>query len=264
MGTKVMTFNLRMDTPDDGVNAWVNRVDKVANIINQHNPAIIGVQEAFHHMLIDLEEFLPNYRWVGEGRLGGNEDEFSAIFYDHKRIECLEHGQFWLSEEPSIPRSKSWDSALPRICTWGRFKLKEQPSKIFTLFNTHLDHMGIEARNNGIHLIAEKIKASQVELREPIILTGDFNSHPWDLVVQFLKGIKQINRDTIEMKDAFDQIPAKTGSTYHGFSGGEEGDPIDYIFCSSEVEILETIVDRSAIDGSYPSDHYPVISKLKL
>ncbi|CAN0430076.1 unnamed protein product, partial [Phaeothamnion confervicola] len=43
---KVMTYNLRLDTPDDGINQWPTRTDKVVALITKHNPDIIGVQEA--------------------------------------------------------------------------------------------------------------------------------------------------------------------------------------------------------------------------
>lgn len=263
MTTTFMSFNLRMDTPDDGVNAWHNRVDKVVKVIRKHNPDVFGVQEVFKSMLEDLDKHFSSYRWIGEGRRGGSEDEFSAIFYDAERVECLDHGQFWLSEEPEIPNSISWDSSLPRICTWGHFKLKAEPNHEFFHFNTHLDHAGEQARQNGIHLIGERMKAAKKQTGLPIILTGDFNSYPDAVSIQYLKGLQSIKGDGIELIDAFDVLNTKPGGTFHGFTGKDNGQPIDYIFCSSEVEIVETIIDRTSFDQYYPSDHYPVIAKVK-
>ena len=43
---KVMSFNLRYDTPNDSVNAWPNRKDAVADLVKFHEAEIVGVQEA--------------------------------------------------------------------------------------------------------------------------------------------------------------------------------------------------------------------------
>jgi endonuclease/exonuclease/phosphatase family metal-dependent hydrolase len=42
---RVMTFNIRYDEPHDGVNAWPNRKQKVADVIRFHKADIVGVQE---------------------------------------------------------------------------------------------------------------------------------------------------------------------------------------------------------------------------
>ena len=41
---KVMSFNLRMDTPHDGVNRFRNRIGRVMEVIESENPDIIGFQ----------------------------------------------------------------------------------------------------------------------------------------------------------------------------------------------------------------------------
>ena len=47
----VATFNLRMDTEKDGVNAWPNRKEMVKGLIRFHDFDIFGTQEGFKHML---------------------------------------------------------------------------------------------------------------------------------------------------------------------------------------------------------------------
>ena len=42
----IMTFNIRYDNPQDGVNAWPNRKEKVAALIRKYDADVIGLQEA--------------------------------------------------------------------------------------------------------------------------------------------------------------------------------------------------------------------------
>ena len=57
------------------------------------------------------------------------------------------------------------------------------------------------------------------------------------------------------------QAETRTG---HGFKGITEGSAIDHILVTEGTVILEADIDQRAIDGHYPSDHYPVIAKIKL
>ena len=56
----VATFNLRMDTPKDGDNAWPNRKEMVKGLIRFHDFDIFGTQEGFKHQLDNILE-LGNY-----------------------------------------------------------------------------------------------------------------------------------------------------------------------------------------------------------
>ncbi|MGM0865698.1 MAG: endonuclease/exonuclease/phosphatase family protein [Bacillota bacterium] len=263
MVLKVMTFNLRVDVPQDGSNTWGNRAKKVTQLINNHQPAIIGTQEGLLRMIKDIEEDLPDYRWIGNGRRGGMADEFCAIFYHDKKLDVVEKGQFWLSEQPDTPNSISWESDFPRICTWGHFRFKNDGTE-FIVYNTHLDHISQEARENGIHLIWKRLLNHYDKKKIPVILTGDFNSEPANPVVRFLRGEAAIMDETVNLQDAFMVLNEPIGRTFHGFNGGTEGEPIDYIFASPGIKVLQTDVDRRTVDNVYPSDHYPIISTLEI
>lgn len=52
------TFNLRMDTEKDGVNAWPNRKEMVKGLIRFHDFDIFGTQEGFKHMLDGIAEWM--------------------------------------------------------------------------------------------------------------------------------------------------------------------------------------------------------------
>jgi len=92
---------------DTGRRAWRNRRKQIASLIRFHAPDVVGTQEGKLHQLIDLEERLRNYEWIGVGRRSGG-DEFSALFYRTDRLTLLEHDTFWLSKTPNTPGSKSW------------------------------------------------------------------------------------------------------------------------------------------------------------
>jgi endonuclease/exonuclease/phosphatase family metal-dependent hydrolase len=120
---RVMTFNIRYNNPGDGINAWPNRKAWVAKLIRFHDADVVGVQEALHGMLVDLDTLLPEYSRVGVGRTDGkNAGEFSAILYKRSRVEMLENQTFWLSTNPEAVGVKAWDAALERVATWGRFR----------------------------------------------------------------------------------------------------------------------------------------------
>ncbi|ASK62218.1 endonuclease [Virgibacillus phasianinus] len=261
MNLSVMTLNLRVNNPEDGNNAWPFRINRVSEVIKLTQPFIIGTQEGLFSMLSDLQKCLPEYGMIGSGRGGGREDEHCAIFYKKQEVEVKDHGQFWLSQTPTVANSISWKSACPRICTWGAFNLAKNPAVKFLVFNTHLDHVSQTAREKGIQLIWAKMNA-YIKKGLPVILTGDLNAGPENKTIQFLHGLDTIERQSANLIDAFSVLMHAPGATFHDFRGGKEGQPIDYIYTSLGVKILETKVDRSIIDGGYPSDHYPVTADL--
>jgi endonuclease/exonuclease/phosphatase family metal-dependent hydrolase len=42
------------------------------------------------------------------------------------------------------------------------------------------------------------------------------------------------------------------------------GDKIDYVFVEPETEVLDAAIVRTARDGRYPSDHFPVTARIRL
>src|SRR4026207_2407770 len=107
----VMTFNIRLNTSSDSMNAWPYRNDMVASQVLFHEAHIVGVQEALLDQMTDLQQRLPKYKYKGVGRDDGErKGEFSALFYDTTRLEALESKTFWLSETPEWGGSKRWEA----------------------------------------------------------------------------------------------------------------------------------------------------------
>lgn len=262
MNLKVMTMNLRVHTSYDGENAWPNRIESAADVFHTHQPLVAGTQEGLATMLSSLSEQLPDYAWIGHGRLGDHEDEHCAIFYRKDAVQLQDSGQFWLSETPEQQASVSWDSACVRICTWADFTLKEDPSVTFTFFNTHLDHVSQQAREQGAKLICQRMAQKRAAGAHTLILTGDMNAEPTNAVIQFFRGAQQIDGETTDLVDAYSASNEPVKHTFHGFH--DEGVTIDYIFTTPNVTINNVKVDQENHLGRLPSDHFPVIASLEL
>jgi endonuclease/exonuclease/phosphatase family metal-dependent hydrolase len=257
---KVMSYNLRLDTPDDGVNQWPKRRDKVVALITKYNPDIIGVQEALHHQLQDLLKLLPDYSYCGVGRDDGKEKgEYSAILFRNSRFGLLDTKTFWLSEKMDIPGSKSWDAAITRIYTIGKLYDRET-KKEFLMVNTHFDHIGKVARANSALMMKAYLAGMRAEGSTlPVIVSGDFNSEPTE--EPYLNMIDEKKEFIL-----YDSRPVgSTAGTFCGFKvGGITCKTIDFIFHTKEwvPRSYNVITDN---DGTYyPSDHLPVLVEFEL
>ena len=115
----VATYNLRLNTPDDGPNAWPLRKGAVRELIRYHEIDLLGTQEGFIGQIEDLLA-MPGFAYVGVGRDDGRRGgEHSAILYRTARFALLDHGDFWLSETPDVP-GKGWDArCCNRIASWA-------------------------------------------------------------------------------------------------------------------------------------------------
>lgn len=249
----VMSYNIRLDTEVDGVNQWKHRSDRVVNLIQANLPDFLSVQEALDNQVKDLQRMLPDYAVAGVGRDDGKDKgEYSAIFYRKSRFKLVQQNTFWLSETPEQPGSKSWGAAITRIVTWIRVKEKAT-GKTFAVANTHFDHMGVMAREQSARLIKAKFNA----YREALILTGDFNCEPGTAPYRILTNPEGLT--------LIDSRPSENQSgTYCGFDVGKmECRTIDYIFHSTDWQVVNYRVIDSNNGTFYPSDHLPVFVTLK-
>ena len=245
----VMSYNIRYGTADDGENSWPQRREAACAMINGQRPAVFGVQEALEMQLEYFQENCPDYAYVGVGRDDGiHEGEHMAVFYDTNRIELENWGTYWLSETPSEP-SLGWDAACTRTATWTLMKDKEA-GRHFYFVNTHLDHVGKEARRLGLLLVVERIGQMNPE-GYPMILTGDMNVYPDDPCLTQLRTLMDDARVTAPVTD--------TLLTYHGWGRITEAPPIDYVFYKGFASCEKFEAIREPYLGvQYISDHYPV------
>lgn len=275
----VATFNIRNANGGDSIsgNGWGQRYPYIAQMVQFHGFEIFGTQEGKYHQLQDLKAAMPGYDYIGVGRDDGKQaGEFSAIFYKTDRFEVLEHGDFWLSPETDHP-NKGWDAALPRICTWGKFKEKNSGFE-FIYFNLHMDHIGVQARSESAKLILQKVKEQPSHI--PVILSGDFNVDQTNESYALLNN-SGVMRDAYEMAD----LRYAPNGTFNGFHPDRmTTSRIDHIFLSDDFQVLKygiltdtyrTPVKESAekekngnfpkevsmqkYEARMPSDHFPVM-----
>ena len=248
----VASYNLRMDTSSDGINAWPNRKEDVKALIQYHEFDIIGTQEGFKHQLDGLLE-MPGFAYIGGGRDDGKDaGEHSAIVYRTERFQVLDSGDFWLSETPDKP-GLGWDATCcNRIASWAKFKDKNT-KKQFYVFNVHFDHQGVVARRESAKLMEQKI--TEIAKDAPVILTGDFNSSPDSEQIVALSSFLNDSYTVSKMP------PYGPVGTFNSFRFTAPYDNrIDYVFVSDHFEVRKYAALTDSKDQRYPSDHIPVVA----
>lgn len=249
---KVSSFNLRMDTPRDSINAWPNRKEMVKSLIQYHDFDIIGTQEGFIHQLTDLME-MPGFAFIGAGRDDGKQGgEHSSIIYKTDRFKVLESGDFWLRENPDEP-GLGWDATCcNRIASWGLFKDLQNGNE-FYVFNAHFDHQGVVARKESGKLMVKKMK--EIAQGKPVICTGDFNSTP---DTEQIIGLSEFLNDSYKVSKMKPYGPVGTTNAFV-FTAPMKN-RIDYVFVSDDFEVSKYAVLTDALNQRYPSDHLPVVA----
>ncbi|MBN7811511.1 endonuclease/exonuclease/phosphatase family protein [Algoriphagus sp. H41] len=251
---KVSSYNLRMDTPKDSLNAWPLRKDKVKALIQYHDFDIVGTQEGFIHQIKDLLE-MPGFAYVGAGRDDGKTaGEHSAILYKTGLFKLLDSGNFWLRENPDEP-GLGWDATCcNRIASWALFEDKRNKRQ-FYVFNAHFDHQGVVARRESGKLMVEKIQ--EIAKGKPVICTGDFNSTP---ETEQIVSLSALLGDAYAVSKMPPYGPVGTSNGFR-FDAALKN-RIDYIFVSGDFEVSKYAVLTDAQDQRYPSDHLPVVATL--
>ena len=259
---KVMSFNVRYGTADDGPDHWDKRKDLLFETIKQFSPDVLGLQEALRSQIDQIKQAMPGYTEIGEGRDGGTKGEYSVILYTKNRFRVEDSGTFWLSDTPEVV-SKHWGNAFIRICTWGRF-IETESQQAFYVFNTHLDNESQPSREKSVRLIARRIHTRAHP--DPVILTGDFNAAEDNPAIRYLKGT-ETDGDTVpvSLRDTFRVLhpDEEQVGTFNGFKGTATGGKIDYIFVTPQLRVLTAAIVRRNRDGHYPSDHFPVTARLR-
>lgn len=254
-----MSFNVRNSNASikDGINGWPNRKDWVQDMFHYYRPGIIGMQEVLHDQLIELQEMLPEYGYIGVGRNDAKtEGEYSPVFYNQAQYELLQSATFWLSETPTKP-SISWGAATYRIVTWGKFRDKTT-DRIFFIFNTHFDNREI-ARNKSADLIVERVH--EIAEESPAVVMGDFNSNPKT------QAYLNLTDETEKKKVFYDAGRYAKNSygpegTFHGFGSVpfDKRERIDFIFTTTKTGVSQYVNISEQRGEVFISDHNPIMA----
>jgi endonuclease/exonuclease/phosphatase family metal-dependent hydrolase len=256
MRLRLMTFNIRFDTAQDEAagNRWHHRKASVVETIQRLAPDVLGVQEALRSQLDDLIGAFPDYQAVGKPREAGEVGEYVPVFFNRRRFDMVDGGDFWLSATPDIEASLGWDAPNPRHCTWVH--LAERSSgQPFAVFNTHLDRWGPLARREGAQLIVTR---TQIAARVPFAVMGDFNegedSPPLRVFAAAGLGdtFRRIHRDDADV------------GTVHHYEVPARGEKIDFVMCDESWDVVDAGIVRDEAAGRLPSDHFPVFADVRL
>lgn len=253
-----MSFNIRLGVAKDGPNHWDLRKELVFDVLRDHQPDVVGLQEAWKIQIDEIQKALPEYGLIGRSRQKeADVGEWCPVLYLKAKYEVLESGTFWLSDTPEKEGSMNWGNKIPRICTWARLNDKKSGQSFF-VYNTHFDHQSQASREKSAVLLCERIAARKPG-DEPAIFMGDLNAGEGNPAIKTLEK---------SLRDTFGELHpgVKLRGTFGGWKGRSDGNRIDYIYVTSKGwKIVEAAIlrDHSA-DNRYPSDHYPVNARLIL
>lgn len=256
-----MTYNIRLDTPADGDDAWPHRRDFLIGQIATMRPELLGLQEVLPHQKRELETALPDYIVLGVGRDDGREQgEFAPLAIDRRQFRVTEHGTFWLSPTPDVP-SLGWDGAFKRMVTWARISRRFGGSHLLVL-NTHWDHVGTVARMHSGAMMLEWIARNRRKGEEVVVL-GDFNAGADEPSVQQLTAGSAQGAALVDAKTASAMGSFGPRISFNGFDPfPREGKLIDHVFTSPTIAVRVHGVIAQHENGRAASDHFPVVALL--
>lgn len=276
MRLKVATFNVRCGVARDGENDWLRRRGFAGEVIGGMGADVVGLQECYGFQREDLAAGLPGYGWAGVGREDGvGKGEMCAVLWREERWEVEGGtggtgatggkggdggvGHFWLSEKPGVAGSVSWGSAFSRMATWVRLR-ERGTGLVWTVVNTHMDHVSGEARERGAGVIVDFL--GEVGRGGPVVVLGDFNCEEGE-GPHGVFGRAGLVDTWREVRGREEGREGGEG-TYHGFKGHTRGPRIDWILRSGEWRTLAVGMETEGRGGRWASDHHLVWAELEL
>ncbi len=253
----LVTCNIRFDNPADGENAWIHRRSLLATTLLKYNPDIIATQEGRFGQLMSMLELLPEFELIDNHRSWIRERMYPSFFVRKGKFEYLKSDDLWLSETPEIAGSISFESTFPRLMTLLHVQPVNSEEKILFV-NTHLDHVRQETRMGQIKVLSEEVRRCWKN-NSFLVIMGDFNDSPASKVRKVLVS------DFPGLQDAWKIFNSHEESSHHAFKGEvQNGSRIDWILVDQKLKVLSSKMDKSEVNGKYPTDHFPVICTISI
>jgi endonuclease/exonuclease/phosphatase family metal-dependent hydrolase len=285
---KVMEYNVcaentKQTFPDGTQPTMDERISLVFDIINSHEPDVIGLTEVNYLWVPRLEAEMTQeggkyaaYGRAGQGSTYGSGkysgqkwDLFNLILWNAEKYELIEKGSFWGSKMPNRPNSCGWGNGINgdmgRAMNWVILKDRESGLEFFFMC-AHLDAKVEEVRTFSAELIVNQAK----ELSEgrPVIMVGDWNANERKPAYEILAYGPYADA-RYRTKDLADM---NIYNTYNKW--GEYTDqyttrpPIDHCFISPENVFVESAhMDQAFIDEAktmYASDHNATVFSFQI
>jgi endonuclease/exonuclease/phosphatase family metal-dependent hydrolase len=254
---RVLTFNIRYGTANDGAHRWPHRSAHVVTTIRDHAPHVLGIQEALRFQLDELARALPGYREFGVGRDDGRTaGEYAAILVDTARFTVVSNGHFWYSDTPAVP-SRAWGNLVIRICTWLRL-VDRATGDTVRVYNSHWDHESQPSRMRSASALLDRI-ASDGSSGDAVLVLGDFNADESNAAFQAL-----LHDARVPLRDTYRAVhpAAEFAGTFNAFRGDSTQGKIDAILASPGWTVHAATIDRRRFGPLWASDHFAVSATL--
>jgi len=239
---RIMTYNVHSCIGMDGRIS----TERIARVIAQYEPDVIALQE--------LDSGLER-----TGRKDQPMDIARSLAMGHHfhppiSLEDEEYGDAILSRLPiSLIKSgnlAAWEKHTGEVrgALWVKIDVENGSINVI---NTHLGFRK-HARSLQLMSLLGKEWLEDPKCRGPVVLCGDFN---------FLPSSRDYRRVCRKLRDVQVALPGKRPQKtfYSRYPVGR----IDYIFCSSDFEVLDFKTCRSRL-AKTASDHVPLIADLSL
>jgi endonuclease/exonuclease/phosphatase family metal-dependent hydrolase len=229
---------------------WPARKHALRAALEQTRPDVLCVQEARPGQVAFLEQALPGYTRVGQGRDGNDDGEHCAIWYDRARFRQLAGDTFWLEEPIDAPQPGSAFS-VKRICTRVRL-LDQESGRVVCVYNSHFP-LTEGPRREASRIILDQIAAG--DSSDSVILTADFNAPPTELSRRRLT-----EAGLADSASLAGERPGKR--TFHLY--GIPLRSIDAILVGRGVRVDRHHVLDVKPGNVFPSDHFGLVADVSL
>ena len=266
-GIRVMTFNIRWQGHSNGIfydSEFDRRKPLILDVLRNFDADVIGLQEASIEQRTEISPELAGFGMHPLPSEAGDE----CILYRLSRFDVKDSGHQYLrkvAEEPGTNigvRDFFWVYLFDKIT-----------GKRFYVVNLHLDHRSsVRGRQLDAVLVGRWI--SNRKYSDPVVLLGDFNGTPEGPRFLYLTGqsdypdeFDEITGVPMEMLDTFTVANPDelfSGTSNAGRSGIKNNNQIDYIFVPRGTKVIDSSIIYYHKDGSYPSDHFPLLSEFEL
>lgn len=250
---RVMSFNILCELYADNAGIEGRQLPVVAPIFT-YMPDILGMQEVSKAWYPELYPLFGDTYEILDQYDNRNYTNMSPLAYNTKTLTVLEHGAKGLEVGGNGHR----------VMSWGYFERKSDGAR-FVVINTHWNVGGDDAKTVQQTAQAKEMAEFALMLKNqyncPIITTGDYNSRMSEVPVQTYVANSGFF-DAGTTAKVINRAIKTTHSLFNENTRGE-GEAIDHIFASSEVEILyyNVLIDKCLAPSS---DHYPIYADIKL
>lgn len=245
----VVSFNIMAEfLSADGVPPWSERRDKCVELLKEHDPDLVGLQEPTPRQVQFLVDALPGFASLHYPRYNYTD---AALLYRSDRFELVESGFWWLSKTPDKPLTTGFGNTVPRLVVWALLEHRPTRTRLYAI-NTHFDNT-MPSQVKMAALCQEKL-APMAEKGLPMIWMGDFNTDQkrgdFDMLV------------SNGWKDSYTACPeASPGGRDDNVPTFENGKRIDHIFHHGPTKAVEW---RRLDTDPKLSDHYPILARIRV